>query len=429
MNSEDNTQFSYINKTSNTNFKKKDVEDLIFYLLICLCCFYLYLNLEKSKQNNINENNNYYYNALKNEIIQNKIIVKAPNDALENKYKEDIVFLQSCLDDTSIESFERNEEPKLSLIIVINNKGIYLNRLLKSIQKQEIKEIEIIVVDDCSTDNNNNSKLLEEYEKIDKRIVVIKNEKKEGFLYSYSIGILVAKSNYILLINEEDMLLSNLKEMYEISRKNGKDINDFSYIQGTLNNFDKEIKMGDKEFKQPFIGEMIFFGNYGITFITNKIMKTDILKEAVRTLDDEYLYSKLLFHSDTILFISIFSQAQSYKSFNELFIQFHIIDYNIHNEDINGKYNELFKSTIYLFQYISELKCNSKEIYNKHINFACQTLILPLNICNDRKLIVDWDTLNMVVNNTLNNKDLSEKNKKEINRLLNIIKKKNTNYK
>ena len=202
MNSEDNTQFSYINKTSNTNFKKKDVEDLIFYLLICLCCFYLYLNLEKSKQNNINENNNYYYNALKNEIIQNKIIVKASNDALENKYKEDIVFLQSCLDDTSIESFERNEEPKLSLIIVINNKGIYLNRLLKSIQKQEIKEIEIIVVDDCSTDNNNNSKLLEEYEKIDKRIVVIKNEKKEGFLYSYSIGILVAKSNYIYIINK-----------------------------------------------------------------------------------------------------------------------------------------------------------------------------------------------------------------------------------
>ena len=89
-----------------------------------------------------------------------------------------------------------------------------MNRLLKSIQLQKlisspnynnillsnniylrikVKEIEIIFIEDCSTDKG--FQLLKEYSKIDQRIVLIKNEKNKGCLYSYVKGILETKEN------------------------------------------------------------------------------------------------------------------------------------------------------------------------------------------------------------------------------------------
>ena len=51
---------------------------------------------------------------------------------------------------------------------------------MKSVQFQNFKDIEIILVDDKSTDNSNS--IIEEYKKRDKRIILIKNKKIEDFL-------------------------------------------------------------------------------------------------------------------------------------------------------------------------------------------------------------------------------------------------------
>ena len=200
--------------------------------------------------------------------IQEKIKIDAKNEHLRENFKKELNFLQSCLDDIKIEPFEKCDNSKLSLVIPFYNSEKYLNRLLRSIQKQELKEIEILFVDDCSTDNG--LQLLEEYSKIDKRIVIVKNDKNKGCLYGYVRCILEAKADYTMIIDADDMLLSNLKELYEISEKNNKDINDFSYLRGTFNNFN-EIRMRNREYYQPNIGEIIFTNNYvGYTFIAKK---------------------------------------------------------------------------------------------------------------------------------------------------------------
>ena len=76
---------------------------------------------------------------------------------------------------------------------------------------QELKEIEIIFVEDCSTDNG--LELLEKYSKIDKRIKIIKNKRNEGCFYSYARGIIEAKANHTMFLDDDDMLLSHLKEL------------------------------------------------------------------------------------------------------------------------------------------------------------------------------------------------------------------------
>ena len=48
------------------------------------------------------------------------------------------------------------DKPKISIFLPIYNKEKYLKRSISSIQKQSLKEIEIISVNDCSTDNSLN---------------------------------------------------------------------------------------------------------------------------------------------------------------------------------------------------------------------------------------------------------------------------------
>jgi len=65
-----------------------------------------------------------------------------------------------------------SREQKVSVLVANYNNSIYLNRSIKSIQNQNYKNIEIIVVDDNSTVNS-----IEILKKI-KKITIIKNEKK-----------------------------------------------------------------------------------------------------------------------------------------------------------------------------------------------------------------------------------------------------------
>jgi glycosyltransferase involved in cell wall biosynthesis len=336
-----------------------------------------------------------------------------------SKFKNEIDFLNSCIINTTIEKYEKCSDPKLSIVIPVYNGRKYLNRLLRSIQKQKLKEIEIIFIEDCSTDKG--FQLLEEYSKYDKRIVLIKNEENKGCLYSYVRGILETKSKFTMIIDNDDMLLPNLKELYEISEQNNKDINDFSYIHGKLNDL-YENRMGSKELYQPNIKEIFFKKNYhGCTYINNKIMKSQIIKEAVKTLNYEYLNSNISLHCDTIIFICLFNYVQSYKSYNNFFIQIHINNANSSTSDISNKYNELIRVTTYLVQYISELKCSSSYIYNKHIKFGLEILNWHIDKIN---LGFKIDKLLEVLNNILKNENLNNKNKSRIYEIISLIKQK-----
>ena len=101
--------------------------------------------------------------------------------------------------------YKLNKKPKISAILPIYNGGKYLNNSLISIQNQNMKDIEIILIDDFSTDNT--ITIIEEYMKNDKRIRLIKNNKNKKILYSKSIGALNSKGEYIVQLDQDDMFI------------------------------------------------------------------------------------------------------------------------------------------------------------------------------------------------------------------------------
>ena len=96
------------------------------------------------------------------------------------------------------------KEPLVSIIMAVYNDEFFLKSVVGSIIDQTYKNIEIIIVDDCSTDKS--SSLLLNLKKIDKRIKLIKNKNNIGLTKSLNRGILNAKGKYVARQDADDFI-------------------------------------------------------------------------------------------------------------------------------------------------------------------------------------------------------------------------------
>lgn len=92
---------------------------------------------------------------------------------------------------------------KVSIIIPIYNVEKYVRKTIDSAINQTEKDIEIILVDDGSTDMS--GKICDEYAQKDKRIKVI-HKVNGGLSSARNAGIKVANSEYIMLLDGDDFL-------------------------------------------------------------------------------------------------------------------------------------------------------------------------------------------------------------------------------
>ena len=135
-------------------------------------------------------------------------------------------FLDFCLDDERAQNFSaiENPSPIISVIIPIYNCGEKIKFTIRSVQMQNIKNIEIILVNDFSQDNSID--IIRTLKSTDYRIKIIDNKKNKGTLYSRNLGVLSSKGKYIFHIDNEDMFLDNkvFKIVYKEAFKTKIDI-------------------------------------------------------------------------------------------------------------------------------------------------------------------------------------------------------------
>ena len=105
---------------------------------------------------------------------------------------------------------------KLSVIIPNYNSGKYLRRCLDSVINQTYKDLEIIIINDGSTDDS--IKILNEYSEKDKRIKIIDQENK-GVSFSRNVGLDISTGELIAFVDADDEID---QDMYEIMVQNLK---------------------------------------------------------------------------------------------------------------------------------------------------------------------------------------------------------------
>ncbi len=112
--------------------------------------------------------------------------------------------------------------PKVSVIVPIYNVEGYLSRCIESIINQTLSDIEIILVNDGSTDNS--EKIIKKYAKKDKRIVALKQE-NGGVASAKNLGVKNATGEFIGFVDSDDWIDNSMFEkMYNCAKRENSDV-------------------------------------------------------------------------------------------------------------------------------------------------------------------------------------------------------------
>ena len=206
------------------------------------------------------------------------------DDSIEEEIKS---FLTKNLEEKLLsgEKFETSEKPKFSIIIPIYNNEASLTSTIRSIQNQNLKDIEIICINDRSNDTS--LKILKNLQKDDRRIWIRKNRSKRGILFNFINGALESNGEYILFIYPGDYLANAdaLTKLYDIATK---DYNKkFDIVNFQACNFD--IK--DKEIKIKSLISQIDKNN--LTTIIKQPDIQDFYYEKQKNKKNEIIYDKI----------------------------------------------------------------------------------------------------------------------------------------
>ena len=136
-----------------------------------------------------------------------------------------------------------NGTPKVSIVLPVYNVEKYLRECLDSLLAQKLKEIEIIVVNDGSTDSS--PEIAAEYAAKDSRVRLISKE-NEGYGKTMNRGFAEARGEYVGIVESDDFADPRMfKDMYKFAKRHDLDLVKANYYEHS--------DQGDV-FQEPFIG-------------------------------------------------------------------------------------------------------------------------------------------------------------------------------
>ncbi len=186
----------------------------------------------------------------------------------------------------------------ISIIIPVYNMEKYLKRCVDSVLDQTYKNIEIILVDDGSSDLS--PKICDEYEKKDNRVKVI-HKKNGGLSAARNSGIKVASGEYIGFIDSDDFIDSDMYEMLYNGMKKGdcsiSNVNfRYYYDDGTTKKYFEEYENGCVYKYEQFLKDMLT-RSCNIS-VCSKLFKKEIFEQVF--FDENKLNEDFLFMLDLV---------------------------------------------------------------------------------------------------------------------------------
>lgn len=136
---------------------------------------------------------------------------------------------------------EKEDNVGVSVIIPVYNVEKYIERCLENICMVKNISIEIICVDDASTDSS--LALIKKYAKKDKRIRIFGNKINKGQSHARNIGLSNARGKYIFFLDSDDWIEAcSIEKMYFVSEENRLDV---LFINMQIHYEDKKLKKID----------------------------------------------------------------------------------------------------------------------------------------------------------------------------------------
>lgn len=264
--------------------------------------------------------------------------------------KEGKKFIEQCLNfDKKNYRYKNDIKPDISVIIPVYNSQKTIYSSICSIQNQNYTNFEIVLIDDFSTDNT--SSVYFSLQEKDSRIIIIKNKKNMGSLYSRSIGVLFSQGMLIFPLDNDDLFFcKNILDYFKrIEEKYNFDIIGFRAFQ--IDNYNDGIEKIRDLYKYQYYPEKITVyqpelsiwmitvnGKYHPHDVTIwcKCIKSNIYKEATLKLGIKRYSNFVSWGEDAIANFAIFNLAKSFTFIHKYgIIHFHnkiTASYSISND-------------------------------------------------------------------------------------------------
>ena len=184
-----------------------------------------------------------------------------------NFYKKNNFLLAAIENNKYIFSKILSEE-KITVIVAIYNIEKYLENCIKSIINQNYKDLQILLIDDGSTDGS--GEICDKYARLDKRIEVI-HKKNGGLADARNLGMSLAKGKYISFLDGDDYIYPTFYiNLYDLIEKYSADIAECDFIR--IN--EDDLKNAE---------EIIYIENEKLTIEESIITKKEAVNELFGT--------------------------------------------------------------------------------------------------------------------------------------------------
>ena len=278
---------------------------------------------------------------------------------------------------------------KFTIIIPMFNRAQYIPQTLKSVIKQTYTDLEIICIDDCSTDGS--AVLLREYSQKDSRIRILTHKENKGPHLARKTGVQNASGDYILFLDCDDSLsLDALKILYDNLSKNKVEILEYGYhsVHANEDTVPDSAVTADKLFSS-----LVYDRHPRAGTIWNKAYKTELLKNAFSKMTDFYAVMGEDFYESVV----IAYYTKSYTSIHDILVYYND-ESGISNtrknlasiqKDLDSVAAILNGFRNFFDLYASEHKAGILNIESYYMHYIYYNLILLKTNKTDRKAAVD----------------------------------------
>lgn len=300
----------------------------------------------------------------------------------------------------------QGDEVKISIIVPIFNVEKYLKDCIESIVNQTYNNLEIILIDDGSTDNS--SKICQDYADIDIRILVVRIENR-GLSVARNTGLKNATGDYIMFLDGDDFITLNaIEDIVNILKT---DI-DIDIITGKMFAYYDKSNIKREEF---IIDENNLIGKSGeevLTYYFNAI--PNIIWSACRSIyrreffvSNKFLFTPNLTSEDLDLIPLVYISAKKIRSYDQPFYYYRQQRPNsiINTQNlpkfqdiiyIINKYEEIINSGIYSIEFSNSLLKRLSNIYASYLVLISEIdkdkRELAVNIFEEKKYLLKYSS-------------------------------------
>lgn len=256
----------------------------------------------------------------------------------------------------------------ISIIIPVYNASKYLNRCIDSILNQTYKNLEIILVDDESSDNS--LEICNKYKKIDERIKVF-SKNNSGPSDTRKYGFNHSNGNLIMFLDSDDYLEHDACE-YLLNLKNKNKVSLVCCDYYINNNPKNEIEKISVIEKKDILKD--YFSNSNIkNCVWNKLYDRNIIK-------DDFFATDLNYAEDVLFVIQVLCLCDKICVSNKCKVHYYIENNSLSRSKISlKKIEDIFKSHNRQIEIINNFKCDN-YIKNKSVEKMYNALIELYNM-------------------------------------------------